>query len=373
MNARLNSKGEELWQELRQHLDWNDGFALFFLFASNTQLTDIFKYRLERFFIGKTTRLQEITYQTDDSDWLEHTMLKLLNRDAQWRLLHAPVWIALHHTQDAQALTQYRQLLLRLNERRDVWRNAYPAPMIFVLPEVLKSEIARLIPDLWSVRIATEHWDESLLQVDSVSGGAQQPSVPVGVLTDAGRCAIPDVQQPVVDEWQRLLSKNGKIQRQHLIVASRALAVYQRYGWLADAQQAAALMEEWARELNQTDTPESLRDLSVSLDNVGQVGQQQGRWGDAQSAYEESLGIRRRLCAMLGDTPESLRDLAIANQNLALLYAAQDQKTLAVQYFYEEFALGKRLSAMLPNMPFYIEIEAYSRSQIEQLTGTVVE
>ena len=47
-------------------------------------------------------------------------------------------------------------------------------------------------------------------------------------------------------------------------------------------------------------TPESLRDLSVSLDNVGRVAQAQGEWGEAGAAYRESLAIARQLVERLG-------------------------------------------------------------------------
>jgi hypothetical protein len=106
---------------------------------------------------------------------------------------------------------------------------------------------------------------------------------------------------------------------------------------------------------------------------VGQVGQQQGRWGDAQLAYEESLGISRRLCAMLGDTPESLRDLAISYERLGELCIANGLTEQAVNFFYDELAIGKRLTEMLPTMSYYTNIETYSRYQIKQLTGIEVE
>ncbi len=38
-------------------------------------------------------------------------------------------------------------------------------------------------------------------------------------------------------------------------------------------------------------TPEALRDLSVSLDNVGRVAQAQGDWAQAESVYRESLAL----------------------------------------------------------------------------------
>ena len=63
-------------------------------------------------------------------------------------------------------------------------------------------------------------------------------------------------------------------------------------------------------------TPESRRDLSVSLDNVGRVARARGDWGAAGRAYEESLDLARELADSLG-TPESLHDLVISLGNLA--------------------------------------------------------
>ena len=54
----------------------------------------------------------------------------------------------------------------------------------------------------------------------------------------------------------------------------------------------------------------------MSLNNVGRVAQARGDWDAAEQAYEESLGIARDLADSLG-TPESLRDLIISLDNLA--------------------------------------------------------
>jgi tetratricopeptide (TPR) repeat protein len=61
---------------------------------------------------------------------------------------------------------------------------------------------------------------------------------------------------------------------------------------------------------------ESLRDLSVSLNKVGGVAERQGDWTQAESAYRESLALRRQLVERLGGTPESLRDLSVSLDNL---------------------------------------------------------
>ena len=64
-------------------------------------------------------------------------------------------------------------------------------------------------------------------------------------------------------------------------------------------------------------TPEALRDLSVSLDNMGDVARAQGDGTQAEAVYRESLALRRKLVERLGGTPEALEDLAISLLDLA--------------------------------------------------------
>jgi len=64
------------------------------------------------------------------------------------------------------------------------------------------------------------------------------------------------------------------------------------------------------------ESPQALRDLSVSLDNLGDVLRDRGDLQQATDAFQESLEIRRRLLDTYGESPQALRDLAIALFNL---------------------------------------------------------
>ncbi len=280
MSRRLTTEGEQHWQELRQHLEWNRGFALFFYFASDTTVSDILHERLSNFFIGQTTRMQEVYYQPEQTDWVDNTLRDLLDREGYYQQLNSPLWIALHHFQQPDAIDHYRRLLLSLNERRDVWRKNYLAPMIFILPECLKTEMSTIAPDLWSIRILSETMTQDWLSCTSNASkhaDTDRPNHP----SYTQILAVPETQQAYLDEWERLLEKMQALQpkrwfnflrpknppqREYLVVASRALEVYQRYGHLKSARRVAEKMLAWARELTDKNTPESLRDLSVSLD-----------------------------------------------------------------------------------------------------------
>ena len=63
---------EKHWQELRHHLEWTQGFGIYYYFSDNTELLQFLKQRLEDFLFGQTTRLQTIKYD-DDPQWVEKT------------------------------------------------------------------------------------------------------------------------------------------------------------------------------------------------------------------------------------------------------------------------------------------------------------
>ena len=100
-------------------------------------------------------------------------------------------------------------------------------------------------------------------------------------------------------------------------VADTALGIGERFG-AYDAAAAAATESLGVRRglVDVLGTPESRRDLSVSLNNVGRVAEARGDWGAAGRAYEESLDLARDLADSLW-TPGSLHDLVISLGNLA--------------------------------------------------------
>jgi tetratricopeptide (TPR) repeat protein len=74
---------------------------------------------------------------------------------------------------------------------------------------------------------------------------------------------------------------------------------------LEQARSAAAGALELSRVLVERngESPESLRDLSVSLNKVGEVLLRSGDLAPARRSYEESLEIRRRLLDVYGESP----------------------------------------------------------------------
>jgi len=98
------------------------------------------------------------------------------------------------------------------------------------------------------------------------------------------------------------------------VTLDRVGDVRREAGDLSGAQEAYTESLEISRRLLQLygDSPLALRDLSVSLDNVGDVRREAGDVSGAQGAYTESLEISRRLLQQYGDSPQALRDLSVS-------------------------------------------------------------
>ena len=130
-------------------------------------------------------------------------------------------------------------------------------------------------------------------------------------------------------------------------VADAALGIGERFG-AYDAAAAAATESLGVRRglVDVLGTPESRRDLSVSLDNVGRVARARGDWGAAGRAYEESLDLARGLVDVLG-TPESRRDLSVSLNNVGRVAEARGDWGAAAESYGELLEAARDLADSL--------------------------
>ena len=86
-----------------------------------------------------------------------------------------------------------------------------------------------------------------------------------------------------------------------LTAGGRAFEALRRRGHLLEARDVASWLPETTRRSGAegTDDPEALRDLSVSLDNVGRIDRALGELEPARAAFAEALEIGERLAAAL--------------------------------------------------------------------------
>ncbi|MEM1202883.1 MAG: tetratricopeptide repeat protein, partial [Acidobacteriota bacterium] len=97
-------------------------------------------------------------------------------------------------------------------------------------------------------------------------------------------------------------------------------------------------------------TPEALRDLSVGLERVGDVRRTRGRLEDAGNAHDESLDIRRRL-AKDAPTPEALRDLSLSLWRVGDLAREAGEADRARALLEESRDLQRQLLKILDPLP----------------------
>ena len=109
----------------------------------------------------------------------------------------------------------------------------------------------------------------------------------------------------------------------------------------------------------------ALRDLSVSLNKVGDIAQARGRLDAARAAYKESLALRRRTVAEGGESLQALDDLLHALTRNRELEVAVGNITTAESYNREIRPLLARLRLLAPHEG---ERERLARIE-EQLNG----
>ena len=353
---------DEAWSDLRHHLDWTrgEGTLVFIATESRAQAGDL----RERSALW-TQRTGEPWMRVPEDDsavpWLRRHL-------PQRGILWAELW------DDAVRLA----VLHVLNEVRIRFARPGGGCLVLCGPIRLLEESAREAADLWSIRsfahavggVVSTHVEtapERTEALPSSTGGYHsvwRVTLPAEMHDERAAAVLRDVDRarallssdPVRARWFLDGSKNADSELARVLfglvraeigglfddvvvvevnlsstlkhmadlpsdfqvqVADAALSIGERFGAYNAAAEAATESLDLARGLADVlGTPESRRDLSVSLDNVGRVAQARGDWGAAGRAYEESLGIARELADSLG-TPESLRDLVISLGNLS--------------------------------------------------------
>ena len=280
---------------LKQHVEWCEHFALGFVFTGNEYAVRIFRERLAEIYRARITHL-EVSTPRRPEELTKELLPKLLDPPSYQRVLKSPFWIDLSNRIGPVWQKARIAFLIRLNEQREQLRHALDRPLIFVLPTEERMLISKLVPDLWAIRdfsLIEESW------IENASGPG--PSLPTSqkhfVLMRPN-----DRDFSYVNEWDRLQSKDS-FDRGMLLAAERAMNACLRMGRQSQANDIAMRQEEIARKRlsDYGETPEALRDLSVSLDNVGKIANARGQLETAEKAFQEGDAIAQALSKALPD------------------------------------------------------------------------
>ncbi|MBL8297434.1 MAG: hypothetical protein JNN30_03705 [Rhodanobacteraceae bacterium] len=301
---------EEVAVGLLRHLEWQaDSFSITFLFADIGPAIALVDWLNRRLALeGQTLRLDQAPagFVETPEAWLDQLLERWAEQAAQpgslWALLHA-------QPADRRWSAARRRFLARFNERRFLLEQRVRRPAVIVLPADARDDAQRMAPDLWHVRAASHRLASPRRGIPVAAAASEQA---ISAAPPGRGLAYPGAAA----DWERSTA-TGDGKAAFLPLAGRAIDELLTSGRLAEAASVAAQALRIARD--RTTPLAAGRELSISLDNVGQVARAQGDWSSAERAYRESLEISRQLVERLGGTPESLDDLAFSEFRLSEL------------------------------------------------------
>ena len=340
---QLDAATERVAVNLLRHLEWQpDGFSLIFLFADvgpSLQLADWLDERLA--LQGRPLHRQSAkdTFVHSPEAAVDALMAELPEMSAR----PGATWFQLQrHPSDTQWNRGRRLFLARLNERRFLLERDLHRPLVLVLPADFRAEARSIAPDIWHVRALSEELRAPVPA--STSAAPAERSIPNELPASAAAT-------PAHDEYQRTVITVGA-ERSSMKTARAATRELLDAGRPGDAQRVAVEALEWARQrAASAATDGAHRDLTLALDNLGQVATVRGDWAEAEAVYRESLALRRQLVERLGGTPEALRDLSISLDNVGQVARAQGDWSQAEAVYRESLALRRQLVERLGGTP----------------------
>jgi tetratricopeptide (TPR) repeat protein len=341
----LTPDGENSWLEFRRHIEWSNGFSLILLFCSHAGIVDLFCRRLTDICRMHVSHLEHIAPKSPETV-AEEVLGRLRGQNRVLREMAAPICIELNR-HGGEWDRARDNLLARLNEHRELLRNRWRRPTIIILPRGYRERVRLIAPDLWSVRAYSLEMGEKEIVMPAPEAAQPERS---GVVETGLPVTDENIAEfPALREWQRLQAR-GASGPDVIRAGGRAFDETFKAGAWQNADDVANAVLVMARSLASSDGSElALRDISVSLDNVGRIDQALGRFEEARAAFAESLEIRRKILSRVGETPESLRDISVSLDNVGRIDQALGRFEDARAAFAESLSIARRLAHVFPD------------------------
>ena len=382
----LDPAAEAEWQILRRQIELAAGFWLGFIFCPSPRPVAVLRQRVEQIYRLHASRVRLVRPSAPEE--LREILPRLLEPES---VEAGCIWVEAIHL-DASTFTEEKPgpwatawdwTLMRTNEHREVLRRRLTGGLVYAAPPQWKPRARIAAPDVWSIR-------SLVLDLPASAGG----------LPDAGRrdamereSAVPDSSfDTAIDvdfalaEARRIEGKPKYDPRSHARVLLRAvegLLARNRAGEAVEtAHKALRILRaapdpgrllpealQWTGQAEQADgdvtaaeshfdeavggwkslidkdgeSPQVLRDLSISLGSFGDVRHESGALATATEAFEESLALDRRLLEMMGETQQALRDLSVSLDRFGVVRHESGDLVAAAATFEESLALCRRL------------------------------
>jgi tetratricopeptide (TPR) repeat protein len=335
-----------LLRRLRQLLQHRSGYGVVYLFSDYPLANQWLQAELDAHLRMRSMCLQHVA-PSDAAMSPSEVLQPLLSGST---VAPMPVWLDIG-LPDLDWDFFRTSVLARLNENRTVLsRNS---SFIFVLlPSHFEATAAQIAPDLWSVRSASYTVAPWLGDGTSVRAHVYAPSP---ALEARGHSGILPSLVAQEQRWLRLWSVWSVDRKQHLspVLAWQLVDQWREQQRPDRAQTFAAQALQLSRQLLELtgEAPQSVRDLSVSLDKVGNVALDLGQLEEARSAYCESLQLRRQLLELTGEAPQSLRDLSVSLDNVGDVARDLGQLEEARSAYQESLRLSRQLLELTGDAP----------------------
>ena len=327
---------------LLRHLQWQaDRFSIAFVFADIGPAETFRRWLDERLQLDRRELRVERTdraFYAVPADAVERVVDAALSAEPD----RGAVWFELHpFPGDALVDDARRRLLARLNERRFVLESGVPVPLVMVLPTSFRTEAARLAPDLWHVRAVSV----ALITTEDAPAGLAFGETAVDRTNRAAEPTARSGTDAALADWRRSMDR-GTDSGPYLPTAFNAVSGAIAAGRLDEAEEVAGQAVTVARRRLDRGDPEGtkpMRDLSASLNLLGDVARARGDLDAAERTFAESLELHRRLVERTGGTPEALRDLSVSLEKIGDAARARGDLNAAERTFAESLELRRRL------------------------------
>jgi hypothetical protein len=276
---------ETIWADLRDLLEWQQGFSLYLVFADDARRADVLLKYLTEWCREHELPIQAIR-PLKSEDALAQVLDGLSGNPA---VPGMPLWLDLGAWSSDPAWPGVRRKVLAvLNQRRSWLEQTCKRPVFLHLPQSFAPEVVTWAPDLWSVK-----------------------------------------------RYIALLSNENSLQAIQAALDAEVAAALA----VEDAQPAQTLIDvaQLAKQYQQPAPPDgnlqALRDFALAIAQTGQTEVKQGNHAGALACFQASLAVLRHLRNFAGDTPQVLADIAnallhLANAQVAAADLAQARSTL---------------------------------------------
>ena len=274
MSQNPQPQFELAWQSLRPSLEWAKEFGLIFVFGADARGKEALFRRADEVMRGQVRPFERPTVKSAQ-DYANTLMPILVDQASSQSAAGLPLWLDLDGNPHDPAWNAARtNFLSRLNERRARLVRENTRSVVLVLPGDWTKLAAEAAPDLWTIRQPSVYLQSGVAGVGVAEGQHEAPNM--------AKISSSEPESPQFSRNQELPSAVRRWQHGALSDASGELTVWD--GTLASEAAFDAGYTQLALDIarktvdlaktaveKQGKTPERLRDLSVSMNKLGDV------------------------------------------------------------------------------------------------------